>query len=111
MVPHLGSDKPPLVNKAGETRTDATGRPVRDKSEREKAIEKVPYFHTAADEAARRAMVPRGVGSVREAQATQWGEEQIQRGPKHGKGIDKAYPVEDRAHDSRRQIPGQGSML
>jgi hypothetical protein len=111
MVPHLGSDKPAMVNKAGETRTDANGRPVRDKSEREKAIERVPYFHTVADEAARRAMVPRGVGSVREAQATQWGEEQIQRGPKHGKGIDKAYPLADRAHDSRRQIPGQGSLL
>lgn len=79
MLPHLGTDKDIRVNAAGGTSISPSGNPQRDKSAREKGIERVPYFHSAADEAARRAMTQRGLGSLREAQAVQWGEEQIQR--------------------------------
>jgi hypothetical protein len=65
-----------------------------DKSRREKAIEKIGTTapgvewskgkkmtaHSAADFAARQAVMQRGLGtSVRRPQASQWGEEQIQR--------------------------------
>ena len=66
------------------------------KSEREKAIEQTGVgaslpFHSAADYAARRAVMERGLGtSVRESQAAQWGEEQIKRGiVRHS----EAYPT------------------
>lgn len=98
MLPHLGYDKPYLFKKNGEP-SMAGAKQNRDKSEREKAISTVPHFHAAADEAARRAMVPRGLGSLREAQAVQWGEEQIQRGPRHGVAESTAYPPRrDRGH-------------
>jgi len=64
-VPHLG-----IAKGSGDTK---------DKSEREKAIESVPYFHAAADFAGRKAMAQRGLRSTRDFQAGQWGEEQIQR--------------------------------
>jgi len=86
MVLHLGTDKDVRVNKSGGTSYSPSGNPQRDKSQREKAIERVPYFHSAADEAVRRAMIPRGLGSVREAQAVQWGEEQIKRSSDAVKG-------------------------
>lgn len=79
MLPHLGTDKDIRVNAEGGTSYAPSGNPQRDKSEREKGIERVPYFHSAADEAARRATTQRGLGSLRESQAVQWGEEQIQR--------------------------------
>lgn len=91
MLPHLGTDKDIRVNRAGGTSYSPSGNAQRDKSEREKAIERVPYFHSAADEAARRAMIPRGLGSLREAQAVQWGEEQISRGGKAGMNEESAY--------------------
>jgi hypothetical protein len=73
--PHLGSEKPAIP---GQFHDD--GKPKRDKSEREKALEKIPFAHSAIDEAARRSMAQRNVGSVRDFQAAQWGEEQLQRG-------------------------------
>jgi hypothetical protein len=51
----------------------------KQKSERERMIESVPHFHAAMDYAARQAMTARGLSSVRDFQAGQWGEEQIQR--------------------------------
>lgn len=103
MLPHLGTNKPLRRNADGslarkkefreDPRSDkellAAHKP-RDvfypgKSGREEGIEKggvgasVP-FHTMADYAARQATQERGLGSsVRRPQATQWGEEQIQR--------------------------------
>jgi hypothetical protein len=77
--PHLGTDKPIAYNAAGEMRTDKKGKPVRDKSEREQAIDKVPFAHSAIDYAARQAMQARGIRSTRDFQGGQWGEEQLQR--------------------------------
>jgi hypothetical protein len=92
-VPHLSSDKPILKHKAtGEPVLDDKGKPKRDKSERERAIESVPYFHSAMDYAARSAHNERGISHVRSGQAAQWGEEQIQRKMKGGPTHDKVYP-------------------
>lgn len=65
MLPHLSSHK--------------GGGDSKGKSEREIAVEKVPNFHAAADYAARQALEARGLSSIRQAQASQWGEEQIRR--------------------------------
>lgn len=93
MLPHLGYDKPELRDAEGAIRYESSGsgKPIRDKSEREHAIADIPGFHAASDEAARRALTTRGLGSLREGQGAEWGEEQIQRGPKHGKSEDAAY--------------------
>lgn len=80
MLPHLSAEKPVLKDAQGNVVLDASGKPKRDKSEREKAIASIPYFHAASDYAARTAMQQRGLSSVRRTQAAQWGEEQIQRG-------------------------------
>jgi hypothetical protein len=103
MLPHLGTTKGIRVNANGtkarlamfrnDPRSDEellrTHRP-RDvfypgKSEREKGIESGGVgagapFHVAADYAARQAVAERGLGtSVRRPQASQWGDEQVQR--------------------------------
>lgn len=104
MVPWFHTQKPQRHDpETGEPLVDKAGRPKREKSEREKAIEKA-NFHTIADEGTRMAMRARGVQSVREAQAAQWGEEKIQRGitPE-----DVAYPEQTPA----QEIPGQQSLL
>jgi hypothetical protein len=75
--PHLGTDKP-IMYDGDVMRQDKQGKPIRDKSEREKALE-IPYVHAAIDYAARQAMGARGIRSTRDFQAGQWGEEQIQR--------------------------------
>lgn len=76
-------------------------------SERELAIKKVPFFHTAMDYAARQAMKARGLPSVRETQAAEWGEEQLQRrSGAEAQGISpgnfptqtKAYPQPESPH-------------
>jgi hypothetical protein len=93
--PHLGSDKPIMTTPSGKTKLDKQGKPKRDKSERERAIESVPFSHAAVDYAMRQAMAQRGLGSVRDSQATQWGEEQLQRGEAGLRGVptvEKAYP-------------------
>lgn len=81
MVPHLSSAHALQYDADGNVRMMKShpDRPDRAKSEREAAIEK-KGFHTLADEAARRAVATRGMPVLREAQAAQWGEEQIQRG-------------------------------
>jgi hypothetical protein len=65
LLPHLSSHK--------------GGGDSKGKSEREIAIERTPNFHSAADYAVRQAIESRGLSSIRQAQASQWGEEQIQR--------------------------------
>lgn len=94
MMPHLSAEKPPRYDAEGAAIMAPSNpdRPAYDKSEREKAIARVPHFHAAAHEAATQAMTARGLGSVREAQAAQWGEEQIRRGGRHGQAESRAYP-------------------
>ncbi|MEO6157821.1 MAG: hypothetical protein ABIQ39_09345, partial [Ilumatobacteraceae bacterium] len=58
--PHLGADKPILTDEKGAPRLDAAGKPKRDKSGRERAIESVPFAHSAVDYANRQAMAQRG---------------------------------------------------
>ena len=79
-LPHLGTDKPPKHNAAGEPVFDKAGKPVRDKSEREYGIERTPFFHSGFDYAMRQAMAERGLSHTRNAQATQWWGERAERG-------------------------------
>lgn len=88
--PHLSSDKPIIMDDEGQPKVDKGGKPKREKSGRELAVERVPFSHSAVDYANRQAMQQRGMGSVRRAQATQWGEEQIQRGEAGLRGAPKA---------------------
>jgi hypothetical protein len=80
MLPHLGSEKPIRRDAAGNPIVGEDGKPKRDKSEREKAIASIPYFHAASDHASRMALSQRNLSSLRRGQAAEWGEEQIQRG-------------------------------
>lgn len=86
MLPHLGTAKPQAFDKEGNakwatvhTESGSKTVPYRDKSEREKGVT-IPGFHAMSDFAVRQAMAQRGLGHVRQAQAVQWGEEQLQRG-------------------------------
>jgi hypothetical protein len=99
MFPHLSSEKPyrrkvgggglarkqefrddPRSDRELNKRYGIQNVGYRDKSEREKAMGSTPNFHSAADYAARQAGMERGQGtSVRQPQAMQWGEEQLQR--------------------------------
>lgn len=83
--PHLGTDK--------VSTNPQTGEVVKHKSGREVALEKTPFAHSAVDYAMRQAMKQRGLGSVRRAQATQWGEEQLQRGEAGLRGAPKEHEV------------------
>lgn len=124
MVPHLSSTKPVKTDEEGnkirkpeyrdDPRSDEelakgmrlrdeTSIHVRDKSQREMAIERVPNFHSAADFAARQAMSQRGLTSVRQAQASQWGEEQIKR--------TKENPRLDLAHEEKVYRPNVGQQF
>lgn len=78
--PHLRSSKPVRLDKEGNPLLDQYGRPKREKSEREQALEDVPFAHSAIDYSLRQAMMQRNLLRIRDAQAGQWGEEQIQRG-------------------------------
>jgi len=102
--PHLSSDKPVLTNTDGSIQTDEHGKPKRANSEREDALARSPFAHSAIDEAARRAMAARNVGSVREFQAAQWGEEQLQRGLVHEQDV---YP----ARPPKKEDPNQGKLF
>lgn len=129
MLPHLGTEKPFLLDKEGnrqripehrdDPRSDAELEAAhgahriykKDKSERENVIQHVPNFHAMADHAARQAVGKRGLGSsVREPQAMQWGEEQIERKrdapkldvPSHA----DAYPEVNTRHTN----PDQGQL-
>lgn len=117
MFPHLGTTKAVYNDTHPETGQKMTPTQMKDegiqilrkKSAREEAIERsgtaIPgsdgkkvTFHSAADYAARQAIGARGLGtSVRQPQAMQWGEEQIQRKEKSPR-LDvpshaDAYPV------------------
>lgn len=78
------------------------------KSGREQAIESTPFFHSAADYAMRQAMTARGLSSVRQTQAGQWGEEQLQR----SEGGMRGGPTEAQAYPARpkQEIEGQTEM-
>jgi len=85
----------------------STSKAGSDKSEREKTIEAtsrvaktIPRagFHAMADYAARQAMKERGLTHIEQAQAVQWGEEQIQRGGEVGRGN---FPSAAQAHPER----------
>ncbi len=108
-IPHAGSSK---ALKGGEY---DSGLQKREKSGREDLIASIPFFHSAADYAARQAMGQRGLSSVRETQATQWGEEQIQRSEGGARGLPsetEAYSgVRHTKRDSHIQMPGQGSLF
>ena len=57
-------------------------------------------------------MKQRGVGHVRESQAAQWGEEQLQRGESGMKGGPKHDEVYGGGtKKTQRQIPGQQEMF
>jgi len=102
--PHLSSDKPVLTHSDGSIKVDEGGKPKRDKSDREKALADTPFVHSAIDEAARRSMAARNVGSLRGFQAGQWGEEQIQRGLVHEQDV---YP----ARTSKKEDSNQGRLF
>lgn len=108
-----------LANEVGERIAFRT-----DKSQREKAIvtagttappDLAPTFkgkavsaHAAADHAARQAIAERGLGSsVRRPQASQWGEEQIQRKEASPK-LD--VPSHEDAYPSQRHVVNESQM-
>lgn len=118
MVPHLGTDKPIRFNDSGEIVVSKSGAVQRDKSGREQAIEAVPHFHAVADYAARQAMAQRGLGHVREAQATQWGEEINQRTEAGLRGAsiltqkpESAWRSPDTGSRGQNRIKGQQEMF
>lgn len=79
MLPHLGHEQPLRRDEQGNVVINPkTGRPMAEKAEREEAME-VSGWHAMADYAARQAMEKRGIRRLRQGQAAQWGEEQIQR--------------------------------
>lgn len=79
MLPHLSHQQPLKRNESGEVmHSPKTGQALTTKSEREEVMETAGW-HAMADYSARQAMAKRGLGHVRQAQAAQWGEEQIQR--------------------------------
>lgn len=82
--PHLSAEKVAKTDAAGNviTKKNSEGKDIiqRNKSERESALEKIPFAHSAIDYAARQAMKSRSVGQTRMFQGAQWGEEQTQRG-------------------------------
>ncbi len=106
-IPHEGSSK---ALKGGEY---DSGLQKREKSSREDLIASIPFFHSASDYSARQAMGQRGMSSVRETQATQWGEEQIQRSEGGARGL----PSETEAYSGVRHTkrgtpnPGQGTLF
>jgi hypothetical protein len=100
MLPHLNAGKPLLLDEKGNVRKRSSGKEARDKSEREKAIE-TSGFHAMSDYASRQAMEKRGLSRIPQAQATQWGEEQIRR---HETATDPrvraAFPSHEQAYPS-----------
>jgi hypothetical protein len=101
MVPHLGADKPLERDEQGNVKIRRGGKRARGKSEREGAIE-AAGFHALADYSARQAMKKRGLGSVPQAQATQWGEETIRRHETALKAGDRSvaagFPSQEKAY-------------
>jgi hypothetical protein len=81
----------------------------------EKAVKKIPHFNTMADYAARQALSERGVGSLRQGQAAQWGEQKIhsrEQGSRMAVPEHVAYP-ESGKHLNAQQFEkaGQGTMF
>lgn len=131
LLPHLGAEKPLRRDAAGNAvrLKEFKGDPrqdhelpnkafARDKSEREAAIESIPNFHALADHISRRVGYQRGMGSTRQMQAAQWGEEQIQRteqNPKLALATEQgkyAEPAAKQAEERRPKVdPAQGSFF
>lgn len=99
--PHLGTEKAKMYDEEGNVRLSKSGKERKEKSEREQAIEQVPFFHSALDLAVRQATQTTNFGSIRDAQAAQWGEEQIQRGEKKESNV---YPTGEASPDSYRGV-------
>lgn len=78
MLAHLGTAKPFMRDNEGQVMHSSEGVPRKEKSEREKGIE-TTGFHALSDHVARTEMAKRGLGHIEQAQASQWGEEQIHR--------------------------------
>jgi hypothetical protein len=82
----------------------------------EKAVKNIPHFHSMADFAARQALSERGVSSIRQGQAAQWGEQKIYSGEqtRNRKAVSEhiAYP-ESGKHLNAQQFEkaGQGQMF
>jgi hypothetical protein len=97
-LPHLGTEKPLILDKeTGEPKVNSTGSGyLTGKSEQEVAIE-TSGFHTMADYAARQALAKRGLGSLRQAQAAQWGEQRIRRS-ETDKNLRNPLDSEERAY-------------
>jgi hypothetical protein len=104
-LPHQSSEKKIVRDARGNPVKTKSGDDRTEKSERENTID-VAGFHSMGDHAARAALAERGLGRVRQSQATQWGEERIQRGDQGIKHAD-AYP----AAAPKPQSPGQGSLF
>jgi hypothetical protein len=103
-LPHLSSEKPQKMDKEGTPLLWESGAPMRTKSEREKGIETKPTagFHAMSDYAMRQAMSQRGLGRVRQAQASQWGEERIHRHETEKNQQDKGkFPSQEESYGSR----------
>lgn len=109
MFSHLSTDKPDYETSSGAR--------AFDKSEREKAIAGVPHLHSVADAAAREAVAKRTGGtSVRQGQAVQWGEEQLQRGAEDARHYPThalVYPGPQPVHNLNAEQFGehQGSLF
>lgn len=109
--PHLSSEKAVLTDEHGQPKMNAAGtKEVRGKSERERALESVPFAHSAVDYAMRQAMQARNLPSTRQAQAAQWGEEQLQRGEGGLRGAPRERHVYPGPDSSFHQIEGQGQL-
>lgn len=117
MFPHLSSQKPFRRDEYGEVKTGMMGSPLTEKSEREKAMEGASKgqasFHAVADYAARNALKKRGMGTtVRQAQAVQWGEEQLQRKSREPKlGVPSHQEAYGHANLNGEQFAGQGKLF
>lgn len=86
----------------------ADGTKRKHKSEREESIDGVPFSHAAVDYGLRQAMKIRSMGSTRTAQATQWGEEQLQRGEAGLRGAPKAADVYQKPQPKAPTFPDGG---
>jgi hypothetical protein len=97
-LPHFSTEKPLQRDEEGNVKLRSSGTQARAKSEREMGVE-ITGFHAMADYAARHAMAQRGLSRIPQAQATQWGEEQLRRGEKaKDPRVASAFPTQEQAH-------------
>ena len=107
MLPHQSTEKAGNVKSQREVTIERTSR--------QSGVPRAS-FHALADYAARQAMKKRGLSHIEQAQAVQWGEEQIQRGGGVGRG---SFPSEEQAYRGAHEVknqrqfkdPNQGSLF